>query len=198
MRRTLQQAHHCESNKGLTMQDERNLIWVDMEMTGLCPETDRILEIASIITDSDLNVLAEGPVMAVRQPEELLAGMDEWCRTHHAQSGLLDRVRREGVTEREAEDATLAFVEQYVPAGKSPICGNSVSQDRRFLYRYMPRLQSYLHYRTLDVSTLKILAERWAPGIMPGFSKKEAHRALDDIRESIAELQYYRRHMLRV
>lgn len=179
------------------MLNDNNLIWIDMEMTGLRPDIDRVLEIATIVTDSNLNVLAEGPVLPVHQPESILAGMDEWCQTHHSKSGLLDRVRSTGINEAEAEEATLAFVSQYVPAGKSPICGNSVGQDRRFLYHYMPRLEAYLHYRNLDVSTLKILAERWAPQIMGGFSKKETHRALDDIRESIAELRYYREHLLK-
>lgn len=179
------------------MLNDNNLIWIDMEMTGLRPDIDRVLEIATIVTDSNLNVLAEGPVLPVHQPESILAGMDEWCQTHHSKSGLLDRVRSTGINEAEAEEATLAFVSQYVPAGKSPICGNSVGQDRRFLYHYMPRLEAYLHYRNLDVSTLKILAERWAPQIMGGFSKKETHRALDDIRESIAELRYYRQHLLK-
>lgn len=179
------------------MLDEKNLIWIDLEMTGLRPERDRIIEIATLITDNDLNVVAEGPVLAVRQPEEVLAAMDEWNQTHHSQSGLLERVRQHGVSEAEAEAQTLAFVSQYVPAGKSPICGNSIGQDRRFLYQYMPMLEAYFHYRNLDVSTLKILAERWAPQIMGGFSKQEKHRALDDIRESIAELRYYRRELLR-
>jgi len=179
------------------MLDEKNLIWIDLEMTGLRPERDRIIEIATLITDNDLNVIAEGPVLAVRQPEEVLAAMDEWNQTHHGQSGLLERVRQSGVSEAEAEAQTLAFVSQYVPAGKSPICGNSIGQDRRFLYQYMPTLEAYFHYRNLDVSTLKILAERWAPQIMGGFNKQEKHRALDDIRESIAELRYYRRELLR-
>ncbi len=174
------------------MKSEKNLIWIDMEMTGLVPEHDRILEIATIITDDQLNILAEGPVIAVSQPEELLNGMDEWCTTHHTQSGLLERVRREGVTEREAELKTLEFISQYVPPKASPICGNSIGQDRRFLYKYMPELQAYFHYRYLDVSTIKILANLWKPQIMPLFSKKECHLALEDIRESIAELKFYR------
>jgi oligoribonuclease len=178
------------------MFSEQNLIWLDLEMTGLRPERDRILEIACLVTDSDLNVVAEGPVLAVRQPESVLAGMDEWNQTHHSQSGLLSRVRRQGVSEAEAEARTLAFIQQHVPAQASPICGNSIGQDRRFLYQYMPGLEAYFHYRNLDVSTLKILAERWRPELMASFSKKEAHRALDDIRESVDELRFYRRHLL--
>jgi oligoribonuclease len=178
------------------MFNDQNLIWIDMEMTGLRPERDRILEIAVLITDSSLNILAEGPSLAVRQPESVLAGMDEWNQTHHSASGLLDLVRSEGVTEAEAENQVLDFIRQYVPANTSPICGNSIGQDRRFLYQYMPTLEAYFHYRNLDVSTLKILAARWRPELMTEFTKKEAHRALDDIRESVAELRFYRRHLL--
>ena len=177
--------------------NDLNLIWIDMEMTGLDPEIDRILEIATLITDNDLNVIAEGPVLAVKQPEALLAGMSQWCKEHHSQSGLLDRVRTVGISEAEAEQATLNFIKEYVPEGKSPLCGNSVGQDRRFMYKYMPRLQAYFHYRTLDVSSLKILAQRWYADTIPPFKKKEAHLALDDIRESIAELRYYREKMLK-
>ena len=180
----------------MSMIDKLNLVWIDMEMTGLDPEVDRILEIATVITDNDLNVVAEGPVLAVRQPEPVLAGMSAWCQEHHTQSGLLERVRRDGVSEREAETETLAFIRNYVPEGASPLCGNSVGQDRRFLYKYMPELQAYFHYRTLDVSSLKILAQRWYAGRIAPFVKKEAHLALDDIRESIAELRYYRQNML--
>ena len=178
------------------MQNESNLVWIDMEMTGLRPERDRILEIATIVTDSQLNILAEGPVLAVRQPEAILAGMDEWCTTHHTASGLLDRVRTQGVSEAEAEARTLAFIQQYVPAKASPLCGNSIGQDRRFMYAYMPKLEAYFHYRNLDVSSLKIVANLWKPQIMAGFTKKEAHLALDDIRESIAELRYYKENLL--
>ncbi len=176
--------------------DENNLIWIDMEMTGLVPEKDRILEIATIVTNSELEIIAEGPVLAVHQPVTVLEAMDEWCTTHHKASGLYDRVLASTVTEAEAEKLTLDFVSKYVPRGKSPICGNSVSQDRRFLFRYMPELQEYFHYRTLDVSTLKILANMWAPHL--SFMKKEAHLALDDIRESIDELRYYREKMLKL
>ena len=178
------------------MQNESNLVWIDMEMTGLRPERDRILEIATIVTDSQLNILAEGPVLAVRQPEAILAGMDEWCTSHHTASGLLDRVRTQGISEAEAEAQTLAFIQQYVPAKSSPLCGNSIGQDRRFMYAYMPKLEAYFHYRNLDVSSLKIVANLWKPQIMAGFSKKEAHLALDDIRESIAELRYYKENLL--
>jgi oligoribonuclease len=179
------------------MLDDKNLIWIDLEMTGLRPERDRIIEIATLITDNELNVLATGPVLALWQPESVLTTMDDWNQSHHGQSGLLERVRQSSISEAEAEAQTLAFVSQYVPAGKSPICGNSIGQDRRFLYQYMPKLEAYFHYRNLDVSTLKILAQRWAPQIMAGFSKQEKHRALDDIAESIDELRYYRRELLR-
>ena len=176
--------------------DDNNLIWIDLEMTGLVPEKDRILEIATIVTDNELNILAEGPVLAVHQSKAILDGMDEWCTTHHKSSGLYDRVLASTLDEATAENMTLDFVSRYVPRGKSPICGNSVSQDRRFLYKYMPRLQEYFHYRTLDVSTVKILAQRWAPEI--SFTKKEAHLALDDIRESIAELAFYKRTLFKL
>ena len=178
------------------MQNESNLVWIDMEMTGLRPERDRILEIATIVTDSQLNILAEGPVLAVRQPEAILLGMDEWCTTHHTASGLLDRVRTQGISEAEAEARTLAFIQQYVPEKTSPLCGNSIGQDRRFMYAYMPKLEAYFHYRNLDVSSLKIVANLWKPQIIAGFTKKEAHLALDDIRESIAELRYYKENLL--
>lgn len=177
------------------MLDENNLIWLDLEMTGLRPERDRILEIACLVTDSNLNILAEGPTLVIKQPESVLAGMDEWNQTHHARSGLLRRVRQHGVSEAEAETRTLDFLRRHVPANTSPICGNSISQDRRFLYQYMPTLEKYFHYRHLDVSSLKILAERWRPEILPLFSKSDSHRALDDIRESVAELRFYRHHL---
>jgi oligoribonuclease len=180
------------------MQNSQNLIWIDLEMTGLEPETDVIIEMATIVTDSDLNILAEGPVIAVHQSDELLAGMDEWNTRTHGQSGLTQRVRESKIGPAEAEAMTIAFLEQWVPKGKSPICGNSIGQDRRFLYKYMQNLEAYFHYRYLDVSTLKILADRWAPQIKEGFQKKGTHLALDDIRESIAELKYYREHFLKV
>ncbi|HSH41259.1 MAG TPA: oligoribonuclease [Arenicellales bacterium] len=179
-------------------QDPNALVWIDLEMTGLSPERDRIIEIATIITDSNLKIIAEGPVLAVRQPESLLAGMDEWnTRTHHA-TGLVDRVRSSTVDDRQAELETLRFIRQYVPRNKSPLCGNSICQDRRFLARYMQELEAYLHYRNLDVSTIKELAKRWNPDLADGFDKRGTHRALDDIRESIEELRYYRTHFLRI
>ncbi|MET1256629.1 oligoribonuclease [Aliikangiella maris] len=177
------------------MQNASHLIWIDLEMTGLDPNQERIIEIATIVTDKDLNILAEGPVLAVSQPKTLLDSMDEWCTAHHGQSGLTERVLQSEVSEQQAEQQTLAFLKQWVPAGKSPMCGNTIGQDRRFLVRYMPELHDYFHYRNLDVSTLKELAKRWKPEILPGFIKENKHLALDDIRESIAELVYYRETM---
>ncbi len=167
-------------------------------MTGLDPERDAIIEIATLITDSDLNLIAEGPELAVSQPESLLAGMDEWNQTHHAASGLLDRVRASKVSNAEAQAQTLEFISQHVEPNTAPLCGNSVYQDRRFLTRYMSDLEEYLHYRLIDVSTLKELAIRWAPDVMNGFSKENAHTALSDIRESVAELRHYREHFLKL
>jgi len=180
------------------MQNPQNLIWIDLEMTGLDPDTDVIIEMATIVTDSQLNILAEGPVIAVYQSDEVLARMDEWNTRQHGGSGLTQRVRESRIGTAEAEAQTLAFLEQWVPKGKSPICGNSICQDRRFLYRQMPALERYFHYRNLDVSTLKELAARWAPQIMQGFSKSGTHLALDDIRDSIAELRHYREHFIKV
>ena len=179
-------------------QDPRNLVWIDLEMTGLDPDSDHIIEIATIITDGQLNILAEGPVVAIRQPEEYLEAMDEWNQRHHGQSGLVDRVRESETDERAAEWQTLEFIRHYVPENSSPLCGNSICQDRRFLYRYMPELERFLHYRNLDVSTLKELARRWAPNIADGVTKRGTHRAMDDIRESIEELRYYRQAFLKV
>ena len=177
---------------------ENHLIWLDLEMTGLDPFTDRILEIASLVTNSNLEALAEGPVVAIHQPAEVLAGLDDWNRQHHGASGLLDRVRASRMDEAGAEAETLAFLARYVPAGASPLCGNSICQDRRFLARWMPRLEAYFHYRNLDVSTLKILAQRWAPEVASSFKKSAQHLALEDIRESIAELRHYRARLLRL
>ncbi len=172
--------------------DETNLIWVDLEMTGLEPDVDRIIEIATIVTDKELNILAEGPVLAIHQSDEQLAAMDDWNQQHHGASGLIERVKASSITEQQAIEETIAFLEQYVPKGVSPMCGNSIGQDRRFLNRYMPELEDYFHYRNVDVSTIKELVRRWQPEVMDGFKKKGTHQALADIQESIAELQFYR------
>lgn len=169
-----------------------NLIWIDMEMTGLDPLKERIIEIAIIVTDAQLNILAEAPVLAVHQSDELLNAMDSWNTKQHNSSGLVERVRASTVTEAQAEAKMIEFLKQYVPAGKSPMCGNTVYQDRRFLTRYMPELEKYFHYRLVDVSTLKELALRWAPRIYNGLQKESKHLALDDVRDSIEELKYYR------
>lgn len=174
-----------------------DLVWIDLEMTGLDPLKERIIEIATLVTDSDLNIVAEGPVLAIRQSETLLAAMDEWNQSHHSASGLLRRVREEGVSEREAEAATLAFLEKHVEKKRSPLCGNTIWQDRRFLTRYMPALEGYLHYRMVDVSSIKELVHRWRPDLVAGFVKKNEHTALADIRESVEELRYYRQHFIR-
>ncbi|AWX15464.1 oligoribonuclease [Mergibacter septicus] len=178
--------------------DKQNLIWIDLEMTGLNPNQDRILEIATIVTDKNLTILAEGPVLAIHQSESVLATMNEWCIKTHSANGLVERVRQSRLTERAAELQTLDFLKKYVPKGVSPICGNSIAQDKRFLFNYMPELADYFHYRYLDVSTLKELATRWKPEILSGFTKQNTHLALDDIRESIAELAYYRQHFLQL
>lgn len=180
------------------MQDAGNLIWVDLEMTGLVPDRDVVIEIATIVTDSQLNTLAEGPVIAIHQADHLLAAMDEWNTTHHTRSGLVDRVRASDADEEEATRQTIAFLEHWVPRGVSPMCGNTICQDRRFMVRHLPELESYFHYRNLDVSTLKILMQRWRPELEAGFKKTGTHLALDDIRESIEELRYYREHFLRM
>ena len=169
-----------------------NLVWMDLEMTGLDPQADLIIEMATIITDSNLEVLAEGPVFAISTPEENLAAMDDWNQTHHSESGLLDRVRQSNVSMLEAEAQTLAFLEGWVEKDTAPLCGNSIWQDRRFLSRYMPTLESYLHYRIIDVSSLKELARRWRPDLLSALQKTNAHTALADIRESIEELRLYR------
>lgn len=175
-----------------------NLVWIDLEMTGLDPDSDKILEIATIVTDSELNILAEGPVLAIHQPDSVLDGMDEWCTTIHGNSGLTQRCKDSQVDEDEAVRQTIQFLEKYVGKGDSPLCGNSIGQDRRFMFRHMPTLEAYFHYRSIDVSTIKELVRRWQPGLLDGFSKKGVHLALDDIRESIAELAYYRQHVFKI
>lgn len=182
----------------MTDNTNQNLVWMDLEMTGLDPEVDRILEVATLVTDSELNLIAEGPVIYVRQSDELIAGMDEWNTKHHSESGLIDLVRRKGISEQEAERLTLSFLKEHTTARVSPLCGNSIGQDRRFLVKYMSELEDFLHYRNLDVSTIKELAARWRPDIAASHQKKNAHRALDDIQESIEELKHYRTHFFRM
>lgn len=174
----------------------QNLIWIDLEMTGLNTQTDHIIEIATLITDPYLKILAEGPSLAITQPESILENLDTWNKKQHTKSGLLNRVREAGVSLEYAESATLNFIKPYVPACVSPMCGNSICQDRRFLYREMPKLEAFFHYRNLDVSTLKELAIRWNPAL-PKFNKKQAHRALEDIKDSIEELKYYREYLFK-
>ena len=176
---------------------ENNLIWIDLEMTGLDTQNDLIIEIATIVTDADLNVLAEGPMIAIHQPQEILDGMDEWNTNQHGKSGLTKRVQESRYTATQAESETLEFLEKWVPRGASPMCGNSICQDRRFMARLMPELEAYFHYRNLDVSSLKELARRWAPDVYKGFNKESSHLALDDIKDSIAELKHYREHLLK-
>lgn len=180
------------------MQDQNNLCWLDMEMTGLNPDSDKIIEIAMIITDKDLNVLAQSPVYAIHQSDEILNGMDAWCTATHARTGLTERVRASTHTEAEVEEALLAWMQEWIPAKTTPMCGNTIHQDRRFMVRYMPRLEAYFHYRNLDVSTLKELARRWNPAVYKGVVKKGSHKALDDILESIEELKYYRETFFRL
>ncbi|SPE35202.1 oligoribonuclease [Burkholderiales bacterium] len=172
--------------------DDNNLVWIDMEMSGLHPDSDRILEVAVVITNANLETVAEGPVVVVHQPESVLSGMDAWNRATHGRSGLIERVRQSPMDEALAEQTVLGFLGRYVRAGKSPMCGNSICQDRRFLARWMPRLEAFFHYRNLDVSTLKELAKRWNPEVHRSFEKKSRHEALADVYESIAELQHYR------
>jgi len=177
---------------------EDGLVWVDLEMTGLDPDRDVIIEIATIVTDANLNVIAEGPVLAVHQGDAVLAGMDEWNTRQHGQSGLTQRVRASRIDADQAQDLTLEFLGRHVPPGKSPMCGNSICQDRRFMARHMPRLEAFFHYRNLDVSTVKELARRWRPDVLATVSKQGTHLALDDIRDSIAELRHYREHFFRM
>ena len=179
----------------LTSHDQ-NLVWIDLEMTGLYPDTDRIIEIAVVVTDAQLGNRIEGPVFAVHQSDATLEKMDAWNKGTHGKSGLIDRVRASGVDEADAEAQVIEFLKRYVPKSTSPMCGNSICQDRRFLANHMPSLESFFHYRNLDVSTLKELAKRWKPEILPGFKKAQAHTALADIHESIDELAYYREHLL--
>lgn len=178
-------------------QDANNLIWIDLEMTGLDTQNDSIIEIATVVTDAQLNILAEGPVIAIHQADEILNAMDEWNTKQHAKSGLTKRVKESKVAEAEAEKLTIEFLQNYVPKGKSPMCGNSICQDRRFMARCMPELEAYFHYRNLDVSTLKELVTRWAPETGKGLTKNNNHLALDDIKDSIEELKYYREHFIR-
>jgi oligoribonuclease len=181
----------------VSARDPLRMIWIDLEMTGLDTTTDHIIEIATIVTDKELNILAEGPVLAIHQPDSVLNAMDNWNRKQHGGSGLTDRVRNSTITVEEAERQTLAFLSQWVNTRDSPMCGNSICQDRRFMAREMPKLEAYFHYRNLDVSTLKELARRWMPEVFDGLKKSSTHLALDDIRESIEELKYYREKMLR-
>lgn len=178
--------------------NEFRLVWLDMEMTGLDPEKERIIEVAVVVTEPDLTVVAEGPVLVIHQPAEILDSMDNWNRATHGKSGLTDKVRASTLSESGAEDQLIAFLSQYVPPGKSPLCGNTVSQDRRFMFKYMPRLEQFFHYRTIDVSTIKELARRWKPALLKGFEKRSKHEALADIYESIDELRYYRDTFIRL
>ncbi|MBC3936433.1 oligoribonuclease [Undibacterium sp. CY7W] len=185
------------NNAAAARANELNLIWVDMEMTGLDPDNDRIIEVAVVVTDSELNVLAEGPVFAIHQSDATLDKMDAWNKGTHGRSGLIDRVKASTVSEDDAEQALIDFLKVWVPAGKSPMCGNSICQDRRFMARGMPKLEAFFHYRNLDVSTLKELCRRWKPELLAGFKKHQKHTALADIVESIEELKYYRQHFIK-
>ncbi len=178
--------------------NEFNLIWLDMEMTGLDPDNDKIIEVAVVVTDMNLNVIAEGPVFAIHQSDETLDKMDAWNKGTHGRSGLIDRVKASTVSEADAETELIAFLKKYVPSGKSPMCGNSICQDRRFMARGMPKLEAFFHYRNLDVSTLKELCRRWKPELASGFKKHQKHTALADIIESIEELRYYREHFIKL
>ena len=183
---------------GVLRPNEMNLVWIDMEMTGLDPDNDRVIEIAAIVTDAELNILAEGPVFAIHQSDAVLDKMDAWNKGTHGRSGLIDKVRASTVTEDEASAQMISFLRQYVPAGKSPMCGNSICQDRRFMARHMPQLEQFFHYRNVDVSTIKELCRRWKPELISGFKKHQMHTALADIRESVEELRYYREHFIKL
>lgn len=178
------------------MDKNTNLIWIDLEMTGLVPEEDLIIEIATLVTDADLNLLGEGPVLAIHQSDAALAKMDEWNQRTHGNSGLIDRVKSSKINEQAATEATIEFLQQFTEKNSSPMCGNSICQDRRFMARYMPELEDYFHYRNLDVSTLKELARRWKPEILAGLTKQGTHQAMDDIKDSVEELKYYREHFI--
>ncbi len=188
----------ASAQTGKTIPNEFRLVWLDMEMTGLDPEKERIIEVAVVVTEPDLTIVAEGPVLVIHQPDALLYAMDSWNRSTHGKSGLTDRVKASTLTEAQAELALIEFLSKYVPAGKSPLCGNTVSQDRRFMFNYMPKLEQFFHYRTIDVSTLKELARRWKPELLKGFEKRSKHEALADIYESIDELKYYRDTFIRL
>lgn len=183
---------------GKTVPNEFRLVWLDMEMTGLDPAKERIIEVAVVVTEPDLTIVAEGPVLVIHQPDSLLDAMDSWNRSTHGKSGLTDKVKASTLTEAEAELQLIEFLSQYVPAGKSPLCGNTVSQDRRFMFNYMPKLEQFFHYRTIDVSTIKELARRWKPELLKGFEKRSKHEALADIYESIDELRYYRDNFIKL
>ena len=178
--------------------NDSNLVWIDLEMTGLEPATDRVIEIATLVTDKELNIIGEGPVIAIHQSNEVLEAMDDWNQKHHGQSGLIERVKASQFSEVDAVAQTLEFLKKYVPAGKSPLCGNSIGQDRRFLNKYMSELEDYFHYRNIDVSTIKELVNRWSPEVQKGFTKQNTHQALQDIQESIAELVYYRSKVFKI
>jgi oligoribonuclease len=180
------------------MSQQDRLVWIDLEMTGLDPKNDTIIEIATIVTASDLNLIAEGPVLAVYQTDKALSVMDDWNIKHHGESGLIDRVKASNISLEQAQQQTIDFLALHVPKGASPLCGNSIGQDRRFLVKYMPALEDYFHYRNVDVSTVKELARRWAPEVFSGVKKKNTHQALDDIRESIEELRHYREHFFKL
>jgi oligoribonuclease len=192
------QTHNPSNQAGTGPLNEMRLVWVDMEMTGLDPEKERIIELAAVVTEPDLTIVAQGPVLVIHQPEEVLQAMDKWNQSTHGKSGLTDKVRASTLTESAAEKEMIAFLSRYVQPGKSPLCGNTVSQDRRFMFRYMPALEQFFHYRTIDVSTIKELARRWRPALLKGFEKRSKHEALADIYESIDELRYYREHFIRL